>query len=1433
MSYLTDYKEIDGGYVAFGRNPKGGKITRKGQARMETEHVKDYILLPLWTADPLFSQDPKSSHDDGYKPSNNNGKKDDEDPRKENECKDQEKKDNVNNTNNVNTVSSTVNASGRNEDNELPFDPYMPTLEDVSIFNFLNNDVDDDIVADMNNMDTTIQVSPIITTRIHKDHPLDQVIGDLHSAIQTINMTKNLEKHGFVIHALKDSSWIEAIPEELLKFKLQELWTLVDLPYRKRAICRIWVFQNKKDERGIVIRNKARLVAQGHTQEEGIDYDEVFAPVARTEAIRLFLAYASFKDLVVYQMDVKSAFLYGKIEEEVYVCQPSGFEDPDFPDRVYKVEKALYILHQAPKAWYETLLTYLLDNGFQRGKIDKTYSSKGTKLMHEKFQMISIGELTFFLGLQVKQKKDGIFISQDKYVAKILKKFGFTEVKNASTPMETQKPLLKDEDGEEVDVHMYRYQVNPKVSHLYVVKRIIRNIRRIGKGFSGRIIPLFPTIVVQLQLGEGSAMPTDPHHTPTILQPSSLQPQEIHKPRKPKRNKTQVPQLNVPIESVVDEAVYKELDDSLVRAATTALSLEVEQDSGDTNRKVPINETFHEQTDVKLTKKELKQVEADDQAIQTILLGLPEEIYAAIDSYETAQEIWFTSTDEESIESYYHRFSKLMNDFKRNKHFPENIARIANQNSNVNGNVVAARAEDLDEIKEVNANFILMANLKQASTSGTQTDKASVYNLDGSAEGLPKIDETHALSKPVTSTSIPTPQESKVMKNDKVIAPGMFRINPFKPSREEKNVPNKVRANNTAKTRKPQPRSNTENDRVPYVSKSSCRKNKEVEVEEHPRNLLLSKNKKHMSSECYNVKLAIRNDKSKVVCAMCNQYLITANHDVCVLNYVNDMNSHGKKQKANVSNTENQKKQKLMIMKPKKVGSNERLASPKPSKPRSYLRTKKIIETMNVTFNELSVMDFKQSSSKPGLQGMTSRHISSGLDLTYAPSTITTQQPTEGELDLLFKAMYNDYICGQPSATPRTVLTKDHPLEKVIGEPSRPVLTRNQLRSDGDMCMYALTMIIMEPKNFKKATILDGLNQCKKSFFCLKGLIIIKKTRSSKQDSSCCERVPPRGRNRFEESFALVARMEAIRIFLAYAAHKSFIVFQMDVKTEFLPVARMEAIRIFLAYAAHKSFIVFQMDVKTEFFHGTLKEDMYVFQPEGFINDDHPNHIYKLIKALYRLKQAPRAWSDELSTFLLQNHFFKGTIDSTLFIRCFKDNILVVLVYVDDIIFGSTHTRFSDADYVGCKDTFKSTSGGAQFLDADYVGCKDTFKSTSGGAQFLGEKLVSWSLKKQDCMVLSTAEAEYVSLSACCAQVLWMRTQLTDYGFHFNKIPIYCNSKSAIAISSNPVLHSRTKHIIVRYHFIKEHVEKGTIELYFVKTDYKLADLFTKALLVD
>ncbi|GJR20061.1 putative ribonuclease H-like domain-containing protein [Tanacetum coccineum] len=370
---------------------------------------------------------------------------------KDSEGIDQEKEDNVNSTNNVNAAGiNKVNVVGGKTSIELPFDPNMPALEDYSIFGFSKDDEDDGAVADMNNLDTTIQVSPILTTRIHKDHPLNQVIGYFQSATQTRKMSKNLEEHGF----------ISIIQQRTNHKDFQNC--LFACFHRKNPK------RNKKDERGIVIRNKARLVAQGYTQAEGIDYDKVFAPVARIEAIRLFLAYALFKDFVVYQMDVKSAFLYGKIEEEVYVCQPPGFEDPYFPAKVYK--KELWIAFE--------------------------------KSMHEKFQMSSMGELTFFLGLQVKQKKDGIFISQEKYVKEILKKFGFTEVKTASTPMKTQKPLLKDEDGKEVDVHMYRsmigslmyltssrpdimfavcacarYQVNPKVSHLYAVKRIFRYLK--------------------------------------------------------------------------------------------------------------------------------------------------------------------------------------------------------------------------------------------------------------------------------------------------------------------------------------------------------------------------------------------------------------------------------------------------------------------------------------------------------------------------------------------------------------------------------------------------------------------------------------------------------------------------------------------------------------------------------------------------------------------------------------------------------------------------------------------------------------------------------------------------------------------------------------------------------------------------------------------
>ncbi|GJY20161.1 retrovirus-related pol polyprotein from transposon TNT 1-94 [Tanacetum coccineum] len=383
----------------------------------------------------------------------------DEDPRKESECNDQEKENNVNNNNNANAASTNeVNVVVGKTSIELLFDLNMPALEDYR---------DDDAEADMNNLDTTIQVSPIPTIRIHKDHPFDQVIGDLQSVTQTRMMSKKFEEHG-------------------------------KNPKR-----------NKKDERGIVIRNKARLVAQGYTQEEGIGYDEVFAPVARMEAIRLFLAYASFKDFVVYQMDVKSAFLYEKIEEEVYVCQPPGFEDPNFPDIVYHVEKALYGLHHAPRAWYETLSTYMLDNGFQRGKIDKTLFIKRHKA------------------------EEGWHIHyQDKYSDEILKKFRFIEVKTASTPMETQNLCSRMKMVKKWMFICIDFK-SSKVSTSYAVKRIFRDSSQQEKA---------DMWLLQVVVGQ-SALDSIKY-------------------------------------LIMDEAIHKELGDSLVRAATTTSSLEAEQDSG-------------------------------------------------------------------------------------------------------------------------------------------------------------------------------------------------------------------------------------------------------------------------------------------------------------------------------------------------------------------------------------------------------------------------------------------------------------------------------------------------------------------------------------------------------------------------------------------------------------------------------------------------------------------------------------------------------------------------------------------------------------------------------------------------------------------------------------------------------------------------------------
>ncbi|GJX10766.1 putative ribonuclease H-like domain-containing protein [Tanacetum coccineum] len=605
--------------------------------------TKDNIVIDPKVCEEDAEDKPTEMDENGA--SDKDGK-DDQATRSEFESLLQQEKQTVhpNSTNSINTVSTPISAAGQSFSNDDPSSPVnaaevsnafeehlfkrfypfknaftlppisnVTPMDDTGIFGNAYDDEDVGAEADLNNLETTMNVSPIPTTRIDKDHPKDQSIGDFNSAIQTRRMTKISDEHAMV-------------------------------------------FRNKKDERGIVVRNKARLVAQGYTQEEGIDYDEIFSPVARIEAIMLFLAYASFMGFIVYQMDVKSAFLYDTIDEEVYVCQPPGFEDPQFPDKVY---------------------------------VDDIIFRSTKKSLCDEFE-----------GLQVQQKKDGIFISQDKYVADILKKFDFATIKTASTPMEPNNALIKDEEADNVDVHLYRsmigslmyltasmpdilfavcacarFQVTPKMSHLHDVKRIFRYLKgqlKLGlwyprdspfdlEAFSdsdyagasldrksttgeyvaaanccGQVLwiqnqmldygfnfmntqifidnesticivknPVFHSKTKHIEIrhhfirdcyekkliqiwmkGQDNPLIPNPHPhllnsaimNPIII-PSSYQPKKTHKPRKAIRT-TKISQSSGPINLVADETVYKEWEDIVEMAATTASSLDAEHDSG-------------------------------------------------------------------------------------------------------------------------------------------------------------------------------------------------------------------------------------------------------------------------------------------------------------------------------------------------------------------------------------------------------------------------------------------------------------------------------------------------------------------------------------------------------------------------------------------------------------------------------------------------------------------------------------------------------------------------------------------------------------------------------------------------------------------------------------------------------------------------------------
>ncbi|GJV22409.1 retrovirus-related pol polyprotein from transposon TNT 1-94 [Tanacetum coccineum] len=375
-----------------------------------------------------------------------------------------------------------------------------------------------------------------------KDHPLDNIVGNPYRPVSTRKQLASdalwccfhtelsrVEPKNFKMAVIEDC-WFQAMQDEIHEFDRLEVWELVPRPVYVMVIALKWIYKVKLDEYGDVLKNKARLVAKGYRQEEGIDFEESFAPVARIEAIRIFIANAATKNMIIYQMDVKTAFLNGDLQEEVFVSQPEGFEDQDNPTHVYRLKKALYGLKQAPRAWYDTLSKFLMANNFFKGAVDPTLFTRKSgkhillvqiyvddiifastdhnacnifsKEMSSKFQMSMMGQMSFFLGLQVSQSPGGIFINQAKYALETLKKYGMDLSDPVDTPMVDRLKLDEDLLGILVDQTRFRgmvgslmyltasrpdlvfvvcmcarYQAKPTKKHLEAIKRVFRYLK--------------------------------------------------------------------------------------------------------------------------------------------------------------------------------------------------------------------------------------------------------------------------------------------------------------------------------------------------------------------------------------------------------------------------------------------------------------------------------------------------------------------------------------------------------------------------------------------------------------------------------------------------------------------------------------------------------------------------------------------------------------------------------------------------------------------------------------------------------------------------------------------------------------------------------------------------------------------------------------------
>nr|GEV13928.1 hypothetical protein [Tanacetum cinerariifolium] len=1130
-------------------------------------------------------------------------------------------------------------------------------------------------------------------------------------------------------------------------------------------------------------RNKARIVAQGHTQEEVIDYDEVFAPVARIEAIRLFLAYASFMGFTVYQMDMKSAFLYGTIDEEVYVMQPPGFQDLEYPARVYKVEKAMYGLHQAPRAWYGTLSKYLLTNGFQRGTIDQIlfirrqrrdfilvqvyvddiiFGSSNPQLcrefkalMRKKFQMSAMGELNFFLGLQVLQKEDGIFLSQEKYVGDILKKFGYSDVRYSNTPMDKENPWGKDGTGKDVDLQLYRsmigslmyltasrpdimsdvcactrHQVTPKECHLHAVKRIFRylkghlklglwgnsSIRQWEHFFtsSGKIALAVGTILHysgnffwqwELSSSSGNFFWQWEHITRSGKTALEVGMDRTFNSQHPlligifplliENSPLGISQNNIDDKGYLDSGCsrhmignisylsdYEPFDGGYVSFGQGGCKI-IGKGTIKTGKLEFENMYFV---------KDLKNVKLLDDA--NVLLRTPRQhnmysidLNSIVPHKDLTCLVAKASADECMI---WHRRLGHLNFKRMNKLVRHNLVRGLPTKCFENDHNYTACLKEKQHKAYCKSKLV-----------NSVTKPLHILHMD--------------LFRPTFISSISHKWYCLVVTDD-------FSREPKGPKSENHQCDNGGEFQNKEMNdfcSQKRIKREFSNAKTPQQNGVAERRNRTLI--EAARTMLVDAK----------LPVAFWAEAVNTACYVQNRVVVNKSHNKTPYELFNGKFEAKRDEGYFIGYSMSSKAFRVFNKRTKRVEENlhieflenkaiEKGADPKLfdidslTKSMNYVpmvdvgtnstnfsgtkdaagqEVKKDVSTLRyITLPNLAHDAFLESSSSksqdhcncdvPKSSGISKPTATSTIPLADQVETLTVEsliptisspvltayftdsQEPSSETTLISKRVAKQVetpsldniltltnrfedILGvttnsdesngveadvsnlettiTASPTPTLIIHKDHPKSQIIGPMDTPIQTRNKSKE-------VWTLV-----DCPKGVIPIGTKWVLKNKKDERGIVIRNKARLVAQGHTHEERID------YDEVFA--------------------------------PVARIKAIRLFLAYASFIGFTVYHMDVKSAFLYGTINEEVYVMQPPGFQDPEYPARVYKVEKAMYGLHQAPRAWYGTLSKYLLTIGFQRGTIDQTLFIRRQRGDFILVQVYVDDIIFGSSNPQ--------------------------------------------------------------------------------------------------------------------------------------------------------------